>query len=87
MLAFWRDLFLAVVLGTAFYIFNRQRLLLKSQDRKFILLYGLVLSLSIRCGRYPLLSMAQQSPLFWRTALRRSQLCWGGGYWESGLDG
>ena len=44
-LAFWRDLFLAVVLGTAFFIFNRQRLRLKSQDRKFILLYGLVLSL------------------------------------------
>ena len=44
-LAFWRDLILAVVLGLVFAIFNPQRLQLGRRDRKFILLYGLALSL------------------------------------------
>jgi drug/metabolite transporter (DMT)-like permease len=44
-LAFWRDLFLAAVLGTAFAIFSPIRLHLKRRDWKFIFFYGLVLSL------------------------------------------
>jgi DME family drug/metabolite transporter len=44
-LAFWRDLFLTVVLGSFFAIFIPSRLHLDPKDRKFILAYGLVLSL------------------------------------------
>ncbi len=44
-LAFWRDLFLAIVLGTIFLIFNPLRLRLPRSDFKFILLYGFILSL------------------------------------------
>jgi drug/metabolite transporter (DMT)-like permease len=44
-LAFWRDMILAVVLGLVFAIVSPHRLHLDRQDRKFILLYGLALSL------------------------------------------
>jgi len=44
-LAFWRDLMLAVVLGLIFVVFNPIRLRLEPRDRNFILLYGWVLSM------------------------------------------
>jgi len=43
-LAFWRDLFLTVVLGVVFALFNPMRLRLDTHDRKFMLFYGLVLA-------------------------------------------
>ncbi|MCC6956012.1 MAG: DMT family transporter [Anaerolineales bacterium] len=44
-LAFWRDLFLTLVLGVVFAIMNPIRLVLKTQDRKFMLFYGFVLAI------------------------------------------
>jgi drug/metabolite transporter (DMT)-like permease len=44
-LAFWRDFFLTVTLGSFFAIFIPSRLHLDLKDRKFILAYGLILSL------------------------------------------
>jgi drug/metabolite transporter (DMT)-like permease len=44
-LAFWRDAFLTIVLSLVFAIFNPLRLRLERRNWKFILVYGLVLSL------------------------------------------
>jgi DME family drug/metabolite transporter len=44
-LAFWRDLFLAITLALFFGLFKPLRLKLERSERKFLLLYGLVLSI------------------------------------------
>ena len=44
-LAFWRDLTLALTLGLVFLVFNRARLKLPPGQLRFMLVYGLVLSL------------------------------------------
>ena len=44
-LAFWRDLFLAVALAAAFAVFKPARLRVERRNLVFLLLYGLVLSL------------------------------------------
>lgn len=44
-LAFWRDLTLAMALGTFFLLFRRSLLRLDPVHRRFILVYGLILSL------------------------------------------
>lgn len=44
-LAFWRDLFLALTLGVVFLVFNPLRLQLSRKHWKFLALYGFVLSL------------------------------------------
>lgn len=44
-LAFWRDLFVALALAAVFFLFRRGLLQVKKQHLKFLLLYGLLLSL------------------------------------------